>query len=126
MVESAVKGVKADLHTVPRDTRIHPVYAEDVGEATRLIHQSKSLGHYIYNVADGNNPAMIEVAETIRDLIPNSEIVLGPVGAEPATFRGVDVHRMKREFGFEFRNLRTGLEEYIRWMRVTTIDDWRT
>jgi nucleoside-diphosphate-sugar epimerase len=123
MVESAVKGAKADLPMVSRGTRMHPVYAEDVGEATRLIHESKSLRHYIYNVSDGNNPSMLRVAETIRDLVPNTEIILGPCGPEGAPYKGVDVHRIKEEFGFEFRNLRTGLEEYMRWVRQLGIDD---
>ena len=118
-----MKGAKADLSTVPCTARMHPVYAEDVGEATHLIHRSTSLQHYIYNVSDGSNPSMSEIAETMRDLIPNSEIALGPAGAEPVPYTGVDTQRMKQEFGFEFRGLRTGLEEYIRWMRVTTIDD---
>jgi nucleoside-diphosphate-sugar epimerase len=124
MVESAVKGTKADLPTVPSSTRMHPVYAEDVGEATRLIHESKSLRHYIYNISDGNNPSMLKVAEAIRGLVPNSEIILGPAGPEgKAPYKTVDVHRMKQEFGFEFRNLRRGLEEYIRWTRTCCIDD---
>jgi nucleoside-diphosphate-sugar epimerase len=125
MVESAVKGTRADLPMIPCSTRMHPVYAEDVGEATRLIHESKSLRHYIYNVSDGNNPSMLKVAETIRDLVPNSEIVLGSPGAEGAPYRGVDVHRIKEEFGFEFRNLRTGLEEYIRWTRLNAVEERR-
>jgi nucleoside-diphosphate-sugar epimerase len=123
MVESAVKGVKADLSMLPQSTRMHPVYAGDVGEATRLIHDCRSLHHYIYNISDGSNPAMLEIAETVRDLIPNSEMILGPATAESAPYSEVDVQRMKQEFGFEFRSLRAGLEEYIRWVRMNRIED---
>jgi nucleoside-diphosphate-sugar epimerase len=30
---------------------------------------------------------------------------------------GVDVKRMKEEFGFEFRDLKAGIKDYVAWLR---------
>jgi nucleoside-diphosphate-sugar epimerase len=117
MVESAAAGKPADLSNVSGSTRGHTVYAKDVGEATSLIHLAKSLQHYIYNVSDGTHPTMLEVAQVIRELIPNAKITLGPPGQEKPLHSGVDVKRMKEEFGFVFRDLKSGIEDYIAWLK---------
>jgi UDP-glucose 4-epimerase len=117
MVESTVADKPADLSKVPGSTRGHTVYAKDVGEATSLIHLAKSLQHYIYNISDGTHPTMLEVAQVIRDLIPNAKITLGPPGQEMPLHSGVDVKRMKEEFGFVFCDLKAGIKDYIAWLK---------
>ena len=117
MVESAAASKSAELTSVSGSTRGHTVYAKDVGEATSLIHLAKSLKYYIYNVSDGTHPTMLEVAQIVRDLIPDAKISLGPPGQEKPLHSGVDVKRMKEEFGFVFRNLKAGVEDYIAWLR---------
>jgi UDP-glucose 4-epimerase/UDP-glucuronate 4-epimerase len=117
MVETTTADKPADLSKVPESTRGHTVYAKDVGEATSLIHLAKSLQHYIYNVSDGTHPTMLEVAQVIRDFIPNAKITLGPAGQEKPLHSGVDVKRMKEEFGFVFRDLKTGIKDYITWLK---------
>jgi len=117
MIESAVAGKPADLSNISGSTRGHTVYAKDVGEATSLIHLAKSLKHFIYNVSDGAHPTMLEVAHVVRELIPDAKITLGPVGPEKPLHSGVDVQRMKEEFGFVFRDLRSGIKDYIPWLK---------
>lgn len=116
MIESAAAGKAVDLSHVPGSTRSHTVYSKDVGEATSLIHLAPSLQHYIYNISDGTNPTMLEIARTIRELIPNVEITLGSAAQEKSPNRIVDVKRIKDEFGFMFCDLRTGIADYIAWL----------
>lgn len=117
MVESAAAGKPAELSKVPGSTRGHPVYAKDVGEATSFIHLAKSLKYYIYNISDGTNPTMLEVAQVVQELIPNAKITLGASGQETPLHSGVDVKRMKEEFGFVFRDLKSGIKDYIAWLK---------
>jgi nucleoside-diphosphate-sugar epimerase len=117
MVERAAASKPAELTSVSGSTRGHTVYAKDVGEATSLIHLAESLKYYIYNVSDGTHPTMLEVAQIVRELIPDAKITLGPAGQERPLHSGVDVKRMKEEFGFVFRNLKAGVEDYIAWLR---------
>jgi nucleoside-diphosphate-sugar epimerase len=117
MVESAAASESAELTSVSGSTRGHTVYAKDVGEATSLIHLAKSLKYYIYNVSDGTHPTMLEVAQIVRDLIPDAKISLGPPGQEKPLHSGVDVKRMKEEFGFVFHDLKAGIKDYIAWLK---------
>jgi nucleoside-diphosphate-sugar epimerase len=118
MVENATAGKPVDLSKVSGSTRGHTVYAKDVGEATSLIHLAKSLKYYIYNVSDGTNPTMLEVAQAVREVIPDAKITLGPPGQEKPLHSGVDVKRMKEEFGFGFRDLKAGIEDYTAWLKT--------
>jgi nucleoside-diphosphate-sugar epimerase len=117
MIESAAAGKPADLSKVSGSTRGHTVYAKDVGEATSLIHLAKSLKYYIYNVSDGTHPTMLEVAQIVREIIPDAKITLGPPGQEKPLHSGVNVKRMKEEFGFGFRDLKAGINDYIGWLK---------
>jgi nucleoside-diphosphate-sugar epimerase len=117
MVESAAAGKPVDLSHVSGSTRGHTVYAKDVGEATSLIHLAEAVRYYIYNVSDGTHPTMLEVAQVIRGLIPDAKITLGPPGQEKPLHSGVDVKRMREEFGFIFRDLKSGIQDYTAWLK---------
>jgi nucleoside-diphosphate-sugar epimerase len=60
---------------------------------------------------------MLEVAQVIRELIPDAKIILGPPGQEKPLHSGVDVKRMKEEFGFVFRDLKSGIQDYTAWLK---------
>jgi hypothetical protein len=61
---------------------------------------------------------MLEVAQVVREFIPDAKITLGPHGQEKPLHSGVDVKRMKEEFGFGFRDLKSGIEDYIVWLKT--------
>jgi UDP-glucose 4-epimerase len=115
MVENAAAEKSIDLSHVPEDSRGHTVYAKDVGEAACLVHLAPSLEHSIYNVSDGGDPTMTEVAQVVRELMPGAEIQLGP--PQGSVYSGVAMDRMKDEFGFVPRDLRSGISAYIEWLR---------
>jgi nucleoside-diphosphate-sugar epimerase len=116
MTEDAVNGKPSDLSRVPGDSRGHTVYAKDVGEMTCLVHLAQSLKHAIYNVADGGDPTMREVAHFVKEWIPDAEITLGPETGQSAYSR-VTMDQMREEFGFVPRGLREGIKAYIDWLR---------
>jgi nucleoside-diphosphate-sugar epimerase len=117
MAGGAVTTGQIDLSDVPENVRVHPVYAKDMGQATSSIHLAHSLRHYIYNVADGSNPAMLEIAQVVRSIAPNAQITLGPADRRNPVYRGVDAKRVEQEFGFVFRDLRMGIADYIAELR---------
>jgi UDP-glucose 4-epimerase len=117
MIEDSAAGKSVDLSGTPGSARAHTVYAKDVGEAASRIHLAQSLQHQIYNVADGTNPTMLEIAQTVRELIPSAQITLGPSKREKPGHTGVDVKRIREEFGFAFRDLKSGISDYIAWLR---------
>jgi nucleoside-diphosphate-sugar epimerase len=116
MTENSVSGKETDLSNVPGDNRTHTVYARDVGEMTCLVHLAQSLQHSIYNVSDGDDPTMLEIAETVKEAIPEAEIRLGPEqGKSP--YSGVTMDRVKEEFGYIPRDVRKGIRAYIDWLK---------
>ena len=117
MVENAVAGIESDLSGVPADSRGHTVYARDAGLGICLAHLASSLKQHLYNVADGRNPTMAEIAQIVRDVVPGARITLGePTGAKPS-HTGVDVSRMRQEWGFAPRSIREGIAAYAEWLR---------
>lgn len=117
MVENAMAGTPVNFTNVSGRARVHPVYAKDVGEATLAIHMAESLHNHIYNISDGSNPTMAEIADAIREFIPSAEINLCAGEQMRPKHSGVDVSRIQKEFGFVFRSLKSGIEAYIAWLR---------
>lgn len=117
MIEDSAARRPVNLSDIPGSTRAHTVYAEDVGEAASMIHLAQSLQHHIYNVSDGTNPTMREIAQTVRELIPDAKITLGTATEEnPPGHTGVPVKRIRDEFGLVFRDLRAGIADYVAWL----------
>jgi nucleoside-diphosphate-sugar epimerase len=116
MIHTALEGKKIEMTKLPSNRRTHPVYAKDTAEATCLVHLADSLTHYIYNVADGTHPTMQEIAEVVKEVIPNTDIQLGPP-AEKVEVRQQSMDRMKDEFGFSPKALKEGVTAYVAFLR---------
>jgi nucleoside-diphosphate-sugar epimerase len=121
MVENAVAGKATDLsEKVPSDSRGHTVYARDAGDGICLVHLAKLPKHYIYNVSDGMNPTMAEVAEAVKEVVPGAEIRLGERSGLRPSHDGIDVSRMREEWGFRPRQIGEGVQAYAGWIRDGT------
>ncbi len=117
MVEGAVAGKAVDLSRVPVNSRGHTIYVKDTGEATALLHLKEKLYHYVYNVTDGDDPTMGEVADMVREVIPTARITLGPEQeGMPAATPALHT-RLTEETGFAPRKLKDGIEAYIAFVR---------
>ncbi len=118
MVENAAAGRPTDLSDkVPADSRGHTIYARDAGEGICMAHLADAPGHYIYNVADGQNPTMAEVALRVKQLAPGSDIRLGEPSVGTPSHSGVDVTRMREEMAFNPRDIRQGIHDYVEWLK---------
>lgn len=118
MVKNALEGKTKNFSHIPANLRSHTVYVKDTGEGTCAVHLADSLDHYIYNLSDGGNPTMQEIADQAMKMIPGAEIQLGPPGEEKTEYRPVSMERMKREFGFVPHNIQQGIAAYINWYKT--------
>jgi UDP-glucose 4-epimerase len=116
MVENALAGKKTEIPLLMANRRTHPVYTKDCAEASSLIHLADSPDHLIYNVADGTHPTMQEMADTVKEVIPEADITLGPAGEE-VDFRPQSVDRLKEEFGFVPKTLKEGVTDYVAYLK---------
>ena len=117
MVEGSVVGKEVNLSHVPANSRGHTIYVKDTGEATALLQLKDALEHYVYNVADGDDPTMGEVADIVRELIPTARITLGPAQEGKFAPTLAPPTRLAEETGFRPRKLREGIAAYIAFVR---------
>jgi nucleoside-diphosphate-sugar epimerase len=68
-------------------------------------------------VADGQNPTMAEVAEIVKELVPGARIRLGEASGVKPSHSGIDVTRMREEWGFSPRNIEQGIKSYLDWLK---------
>jgi len=120
MVEGAVAGREVNLSHVPANSRGHTVYVKDAGEATALLQLKDTLGHSVYNITDGNDPTMGEVADIVRELVPTAKIRLGPVQEGKFAPSLAPCARLAEETGFRPRGLKEGIAAYIAFVRDGT------
>lgn len=116
MVENALEGKKTELPMIASNRRTHPVYTKDCAEASSMVHLADSLEHYIYNIADGTHPTLKEMADTVKEVIPDADITLGPPGKE-VDFQPQSMDRMKEEFGFVPKTLKEGIMDYVLFLK---------
>jgi nucleoside-diphosphate-sugar epimerase len=117
MVEAAAAGKPADLSHVPANSRGHTIYVKDTGEAAAVLHLKDTLEHHVYNVTDGDDPTMGEVADIVRELIPTARITLGPVQESKFPPMPAPNTRLAGETGFIPRKLKEGIKAYIAFVK---------
>jgi nucleoside-diphosphate-sugar epimerase len=121
MVEVARGNGRPELLSrLSSNRRTHPIYARDTGLATGAVHLADSLEHEIYNVSDGTNPTMAEIAGTVGEMFGGAEILLGPAaeGDPRAEYHPQPMTRMKEELGFTPMTLREGVEHYVNYLET--------
>ncbi len=120
MVESAVKGIPAEIHHSPKEKNDF-VYVKDCARGMGMIHLAPNPQHYIYNVGAGHVSLLSDFATVIKKIVPKAEINF----IEPPTTPGdlrletcIDIKRISKEFGYvpEY-DIEKGMTDYIRWLR---------
>jgi nucleoside-diphosphate-sugar epimerase len=77
----------------------------------------ESLKYPIYNLSSGKQYPIREIAETIKKLVPNAIIKVGPGMLKGFELRAaLDTGRMREEFKFEPTSLKAGIEEFMKYM----------
>ena len=98
------------------------VYVEDLAEGNVKALKSKQL-HRTYNLDGSERVTILDIAETIRDILGDVKIEF--TAARPGDFSGktVSSERAKNELDWEATTtFREGVEKYIDWYRSRQID----
>jgi len=101
------------------DQRDDQVYVRDAGEAIALAALKEDLpAAAVYNVASGEAPALRDLGEIVRAVVPGADIEIGP-GLDPMGlgipyYSVLDRTRARAELGFSARfDLRAGIADYV-------------
>ena len=117
IVEGAAKGKAVDLPNVASDTHVRGRYIVDACRAIALVHTAPNAQHLVYSVAEEKPYTWGEIADTVKELVPESRVTFGqsgPLGDQEV----VKELRITSELGFKPKyNLRSGLREYIDWYK---------
>ncbi len=116
MVQSAVDGKPAELPDVLSGDGNDFMYVKDCARALGKLHLAEVLQHSIYNVGSGRASTFAEVAETVKSVVPGSEITLGRGKSRGASC--MDISRINQELGFtpEY-DLRSGVAAFVDWLK---------
>ncbi len=99
----------------------HPLpytYVKDLAQAVLLSIRTKNPKHSVFNVDGGRLVTVREVAEAVREVIPDAKIEVGPgywpTISQQTPVRGPgDLTRARQDLGYESRyNIREGIREF--------------
>jgi dTDP-L-rhamnose 4-epimerase len=102
------------------------VHVSDIVQANLLALDSEAAGGRIYNVGTGRATSVLQVAETLSELLDFGEKpeVLGQYRAGDIRHCVADISRIQRELGYRPRvAFADGLRELLAWLRTQSADD---
>jgi dTDP-L-rhamnose 4-epimerase len=102
------------------------VHVSDIVQANLLALDSEAAGGRIYNVGTGRATSVLQVAETLSELLDFGEKpeVLGQYRAGDIRHCVADISRIQRELGYRPRVVfADGLRELLAWLRTQSPDD---
>ena len=102
------------------------VHVSDIVQANLLALDSEAAGGRIYNVGTGRATSVLQVAETLSELLDFGEKpeVLGQYRAGDIRHCVADISRIQRELGYRPRvAFADGLRELLAWLRTQSVDD---
>lgn len=121
MVDAAVAGTPFSL-AAGGDYMYEFTYVKDVVRALLLLLDAPMLRHCIYNVGVGVQHPLSAVARTIRSIVPEATIDVGPGVPLGVPLRAaLSVDRIASDVGFRAKwSLLEGIAEFIDWRRKGT------
>lgn len=99
------------------------IYIDDVVEALIAALDINGQPHRAYNIASGAIITFDELADLVREILPNADIVLGP-GPDPEDYdqRLIDISAAARELAWLPRfDLRHGIDLYVSWLKTSIL-----
>jgi len=119
MIVCAVEGKPVELPDTYEGSYTDPIHTKDLGSAISLVHLAKELKYDIYNCADGDLITYGEVADIIKEIIPNADIRLGTQKPQRMTTHGlVSISRLKEEGWIqEYADPREGIQQYVDYLK---------
>lgn len=139
LIEAAAKGEDI-IKPSGADTVFDVTYVKDqaLGIVRALLHEGE-LAHHVYNLSYGRNISLGDLAEVIRQAVPEIKVELGPGLWEgilergeqrDLTYRGsqrppLDVSRAREDFGYEPAwPIERAVPDFIRWLRDSTYGEF--
>ena len=123
VVEAALAGRKLHIPT-GAEMAIDHTYIEDTVSGTLAILDHPQHRHDAYNIASGRVVTLGEIVAIVRELVPGSELSIGPGPArhgdqvEMVRKGALDVTRVATELGWRPKyDIRSGLTAYIGALR---------
>ena len=97
-------------------------YVKDVANGIYLVTTAAKLNNNLYHITSGELFKMSHVVQTIRKILPDSQIGFGPGGGEfakDAPIRGpLSIKRVSSELGFKVEYpLERALLDYTNWLK---------
>ena len=102
------------------------VHVSDIVQANLLALDCEAAGGCIYNVGTGRATSVLQVAETLSELLDFGEKpeVLGKYRAGDIRHCVADISRIERELGYRPKvAFADGLRELLAWLRTQAADD---
>lgn len=127
-IENSLKGIPTTLDC-GGDHRIDHTYIEDFVQGTLLAFDVKAPRHRVFNIASGEGHTYREMIRMIEDIIPGSNITVGPGLIKQsedlnAPQKGaLDIKRAREELGYQPRyGLFEGLKQYVVELKAKGVD----
>jgi dTDP-L-rhamnose 4-epimerase len=102
------------------------VHVSDIVQANLLALEQSAADGRVYNVGTGRATSVLEVAETLSELLDYGDPpeVLGKYRAGDIRHCVADISRIERELGYRPRvAFADGLRELLAWLRTQSADD---
>ena len=102
------------------------VHVSDIVQANLLALEQSAADGRVYNVGTGRATSVLEVAETLSELLDYGDPpeVLGKYRAGDIRHCVADISRIERELGYRPRvTFADGLRELLAWLRTQSADD---
>ena len=118
MVKNAAQGISTRI-PVSEKARFDYIYVKDCARALAFLHLKYPLKYQVYNIGGGKTVSLAEVAEAIRNVVPEIKIDFA-VGEPPADNKefAMDIRRIREELNYvpEFP-LERGIQSFIEWFK---------
>ena len=124
LVEKPVRGEPYVMERSPYDY-MELLYARDAARGAALVCLTEGLTEWVYNVRAYSAHPPAEVADVIRELVPDARITVPPP-ARPGRRVDPDPRTLAQTgFAAEYDLLR-GFREYVDWLRTRRLPDWKS
>jgi nucleoside-diphosphate-sugar epimerase len=99
----------------------HPlplIHVEDAAAGIAAALLAPAVPQPAYNIAGDGSPALGEVAQRVRELIPEADIEIGPGDLPLHRLGPIDTSAAERDLGYRPEwPLERGLPDYVEWLR---------
>ncbi len=114
-VENALKG--EELILKGSDTKLDFTHVKDAAHGFVLATFSENAKNEVFNITSGNAKSLKELAEIVKELVPDVKIREEPLDKSMPERGTLDISKARKLLGFEPQyDLNEGIREYIKFL----------